>query len=118
MAKINTKIIYDKEEDILYLSKERKVKASIEIGDFILDVDMDDFISGIEILNASENLDISPEYLESIQKASMQVTYKPNYAHILLVFAFKDKEIRVPVPLTIDLGHGEVKTEKTEFVSA
>src|SRR3989344_2719798 len=105
MAKINTKIIYDKEEDILYLSKERKIKASIEIGDFILDVDMDDFISGIEILNASENLGISLNHLENIQKANMQITYKPNYVHILLVFMFKDKEVRVPVPLTIDLGH-------------
>ena len=30
MAKSNTKIVYDKEEDVLFLSKGRKVTASIE----------------------------------------------------------------------------------------
>ena len=59
MAKSNTKIVYDEEEDILFLSKSRKVKASIDVGDFVIDVDTSGFISGIEILNASENLKIS-----------------------------------------------------------
>ncbi len=56
MAEINTKMNYDPEEDILLLSKERKVKASIDLGDCIIDVDTKGFISRIEILNASQNL--------------------------------------------------------------
>ena len=118
MAKGNTKIIYDEEEDILFLSKGRKVKASIDIGDFVIDVDTSGFISGIEILNASENLKISDEQLKELQEASMAVTYKPNYACIYLVMKFKKKEKDITIPLTVDLGHGSVRTEKTIFAVA
>lgn len=118
MAKINTKIVYDSEEDILFLSKDKKVKASIDIGDFIIDVDMEGFVSSIEILNASENLNISGEQLSGLQNASMVVTYKPNYVYIYLIMKFKDKEKNITIPLTVDLGHGSIKTERTQFVTA
>ena len=92
MAKSNSKIAYDKEEDILNLSKGNPSKASIEIGDFILDIDFHGYVSSIEILNASENLNINKEILETIERAQMSVTYKPNYLFIALVFNFKDVE--------------------------
>jgi len=118
MAKVNTKMIYDEEEDILFLSKQRKVKASIDIGDFVIDVGMDGFITGIEILNASENLNIPSKMLKELQHASMSVTYKPNYVYISLIMQFKNKEKDVSIPLTVDLGHGSVKTENTQFAFA
>ncbi len=118
MAKLNTKIIYDEEEDILFFSKGRKVKASIDIGDFIIDVDTNGLVSGIEILNASKNLNVSEEQLKSLQNASMSITYKPNYVYIYLVMQFKDKEKDITIPLTVDLGHGSVRTERTNFAVA
>ena len=118
MAKANTKIIYDEEEDILFLSKGRKVKSSIDIGDFIIDVDSNGFISGIEILNASDNLKISEEQLKELEEASMSVTYKPNYVCIYLFMKFNKKEKDITIPLTVDLGHGSVRTEKTVFAVA
>lgn len=118
MAKTDTKIIYDEEEDILFLSKNRKVKASIDIGDFVIDVDMRGFVSGIEILNASENLKVPKEQLKGLQEASMSVTYKPDYAYIYLVMIFKGNEKNITIPLTVDLGHGSITTEKTEFAVA
>ena len=118
MAKGNTKIIYDEEEDILFLSKGRKVKASIDIGDFIIDVDTNGFVSGIEILNASENLKLSENQLKGLQEASMVVTYKPNYVYIYLVMKLKEKEKDITIPLTIDLGHVSVRTQRTNFAVA
>jgi len=118
MAKVNTKMIYDEEEDILFLSKSRKVKASIDIGDFVIDIDHNGFVTGIEILNASENLKLLKEQLKELQKASMAVTYKPNYVYISLVMMFKDKEKDITIPLTVDLGHGAVRTERTNFAVA
>jgi len=118
MAKVNTKISYDEEEDILSLSKSRKVKASIDIGDFVIDIDHKGFVTGIEILNASENLKLSEEQLKDIQKASMAITYKPNYVYISLVMIFKDKEKDLTIPLTVDLGHGSVSTRKIDFAVA
>jgi len=109
------KISYDEEEDILFLSKQRKVKASIEIGDFIIDIDKDNYVSGIEILDASKNLNIKNNLLKDIKEARMIVNYKPNYVYISLLVLFKNVEKNVAIPLTLDLGHGKVSKEQTIF---
>ncbi len=110
MAKGNSKISYDLEEDILSLSRERKIQASIEIGDFIIDVDMNGFVAGIEILNASKNLNLSEEQLTKLEQASMHVTYKPNYVYILLIMKWKDGERDISIPLSLDLKQGITDT--------
>ena len=76
------------------------------------------FIVGLEILNASQNLGIKEELLKSLEHASMQVTYKPNYVYIAIYMKMKEKEKEIAIPLTVDLGHGAVKTEKTHFAMA
>ena len=109
---------YDSEEDILFLSKGRKIKASIDIGDFIIDVDHRGFVAGIEILNASQNLGLTETQLKSLEKASMSVTYKPNYVLIALIMKIKKKEKDITIPLTVDLGHGAIKKENFQFAVA
>ncbi len=118
MAEVNTKMNYDEEEDILVLSKSRKIKASLDLGDFVIDVDSDGFIVGIEILNASQNLRLKEEQLKDLKQASMNVVYKPNYVHISIIMQFGSKEKDIHIPLTVDLGHGTVTTEKTNFAVA
>ena len=110
-------VIYDKEEDILFLSKGKKIQASIDVGDFIIDVDKRGFITGIEILNASENLKLDQLQLKELKKASMVVTYKPNHVYLYLVMLFKQKEKEITIPLTVDLGHGSVTSEKMSFAT-
>ncbi len=118
MAEVNTKINYDEEEDILVLSRGRKVKASIDIGDFIIDVDNDGFISGIEILNAARNLNIPESQLIKLKQASMNITYKPNYVYIFMIMQFEGKEKDISIPLTVDLGHNSITTEIAQFAVA
>ncbi len=119
MAKNNAKMNYDNEEDILSLSKGRPVKASIDIGDFVIDVDHKGFITGVEILNASQNLHLTEKQLCTLKQASMSVTYKPNYVVIFLVMEFDNKEKeKLSIPLTVDLGHSSVTTEKARFAVA
>ena len=48
----------------------------------------------------------------------MAVTYKPNHVYISLILRFKDKEKDITIPLTLDLGHGSVRTERTTFAVA
>mgnify|MGYP001607663186 CR=1 FL=1 len=117
MAKSNTKITYDKEEDILNLSRGNPSKASIEVGDFILDIDFDGFVSAIEILNASENLGIGSEVLQTVESARMTIVYKPNYLLIGIMIKFKGAEKEVRIPLTIDLGHRQVQKQEVSFAS-
>ncbi|MBI2630438.1 DUF2283 domain-containing protein [Candidatus Pacearchaeota archaeon] len=115
MAEINTKISYDKEEDILDLSRGIQSKASIEVGDFVIDIDFEGKVSSLEILNASENLNLNNELLEQVKEASMSVFYKPNSLSIILSMKFQEKEKEVVIPLSINLGHKTIKKEETLF---
>jgi len=72
----------------------------------------------MEILNASENLRMTVEQLKDLQKASMVVTYKPNYVYITLAMALKKKEKDIAIPLTVDLGHRSISTRNMNFAVA
>jgi len=115
MAKNNTEIMYDKDEDILSFWRGKPSQVSVEVGDFIIDIDSDSYVSGLEILNASENLSINPEMLSKIEKASMSVIYKPNYVYIVLAVRFEGKDKDISIPLTVDLGHKKVEREQVVF---
>ena len=107
MAKEIKTIDYDSENDIFFISDGEKVKASLDIGDFVLDVNHKNLISGIEIMDASENLGISKEILKNIKSMKMSVTYKTNNVYVLLMISFNknDKDVNVQIPLTLNLGH-------------
>mgnify|MGYP000046595025 CR=1 FL=1 len=107
MAKEIKTIDYDFKNDIFFVSDREKVKASLDVGDFILDVNHKNLISGIEIMNASENLGISKEILKNIKSMKISVTYKTNNVYVLLMMSFnkKDKDVNVQIPLTLNLGH-------------
>lgn len=106
-------IDYDSDNDIFFISDGEKVKASLDIGDFVLDVNHNNLICGMEIMDASENLGISKEVLKNIKSMKMSVTYKTNNVYVLLMIVFKeqDKEVNIPIPLTLDLGHKVPKKE-------
>lgn len=107
MAKQIKTIDYDADNDIFFISNGEKVKASLDIGDFVLDVSHNNLICGIEVMDASDNLGISKEVLKDIQSINMSVNYKTNHVYVLLMIVFKKdgKEVNVPIPLTLDLGH-------------
>lgn len=117
MAK-KTEINYDTEEDILSLSKGKKVKVSKDIGDFVIDFDYEGCVSGLEILNASESLKIEPKELEKIEEATMTVTYRQKEIYISIVLKGKEKQMDIMIPLSLDFGHQDLKTEKTTFALA
>ncbi len=107
MARQIKTIDYDSENDIFFISDGEKVKASLDIGDFVLDVSHNNFICGIEIMDASENLGIDKDVLKNIKNINMSVTYKTNHVYVLLMMTFKKngKEVNIPIPLTLGLGH-------------
>ena len=107
MAKEIKTMDYDFENDVFFINNGEKVKASIDIGDFILDVNHNNLICGIEVMDASENLGISKKFLENIKNIKMSVNYDTNHVYILLVMAFKNKgkEVNMSIPLTLNLGN-------------
>ena len=115
MARQIKTIDYDAENDIFFISNGEKVKASLDIGDFVLDVNHANLICGLEIMDASENLGIPKEVLKNIQNMKMSINYKTNHVYVLLMITFKKKgkKVNVPIPLTLNLGH---KTPKKEVL--
>jgi len=115
MARQIKTIDYDSDNDIFFISDGEKVKASLDIGDFVLDVSHNNLICGIEIMDASENLGINKEILKNVKTMKMSVTYKTNHVYVLLMITFKKegKEVNIPIPLTLDLGH---KTPRQEVL--
>jgi uncharacterized protein YuzE len=113
MARQIKTIDYDIDNDILFISDGEKVKASLDIGDFVLDVNPNNLICGVEVMDASENLGINKEVLKNIKSIKMSVTYKTNHVYVLFMIAFKkgDKEVNMSIPLTLDLGHKFPKKE-------
>lgn len=107
MARQIKTIDYDADNDIFFISNGEKVKSSLDIGEFVLDVSHDNLICGIEIMDASENLGIDKDVLKNVQNIKMSVNYKTNHVYVLLVITFKKKgkEVNIPIPLTLDLGH-------------
>lgn len=117
MAKSNTEITYDMNEDILSFWRGKPSKVSVEVGDFIVDIDSQGYISGLEILNVSENFDVQPGFLNNIQSAAMSVLYRPGYAYIMLKIKLQGKDKEVSIPLTIDLGHKKIEREQIAFTA-
>ncbi len=100
-----TLVDYDKKNDDLFVyRKNGKVRGSIEIGDFIVDLSHEGKITSIEILNASANLShlkITKNILSNIKKARLAVRYRPEAIYIYTLFLLKNKEqigTMIPIP--------------------
>jgi len=113
MAKTIKIIDYDINNDILFISNGDKVKVSLDVGDFILDVDHKNLVCGIEVMNASENLGINKEIFKNIKDMKMSINYKTNHIYVLLMISFKKKgrDVNIQIPLTLGLGHKRPKKE-------
>ena len=72
----NQKIEYDADIDALYVHRypeQKEVYGSLHLGNFVIDVDSEGIIIGLEIDNASEILGMKPEKLETINDAAITV---------------------------------------------
>lgn len=78
---------YDYVNDILFFKvKEREYSKSIEFSNFVFDVDSEDFITGIQIFNASEYLGIKKSHLMNIPKWHLNVEIQEGILEIKLLF--------------------------------
>jgi uncharacterized protein YuzE len=111
-------IDYDSKFDTLLVSM-RKSRTSVEIGDYIIDLDSKNYVGGMEILNASQNLHVPKTFLENINKAKFLVKYTSNMVMINLVLMTVSEplEKHISFPLMVSLGHKE-KEEKTTIPAA
>ena|SRR3989344_603846 len=101
-------IDYDDVNDSLYVYKKDRVKGSLDVGNYIIDVNMQKQVCGIEILNARELLKNSGvkdprTALKTIKSAAFNTVYKPDAVVIYAILLFDKEKVStsIAVPMTI-----------------
>lgn len=104
MAKMKL-VDYDNVNDILYLRKHGKIKGSIEIEgfeDIVIDFSFDNNPIGLEIMNASKNLNLSKKFLSSIESAGFGIEKKRDKVFILILLKVSAKvQERITIPVSM-----------------
>ena len=108
------KFDYDQENDSLFIFRpNEKVKGSVEIGEFVVDLDMSlNKVVGLEIINASKTLalalsnKINKTALTHMKKAFLRTEHKDNAIYVLygIVSVYRDKKIEenTLIPVAIE----------------
>lgn len=95
---------YDYLEDILFFKvKDREYSRSVEMGSLVVDIDEEDFITGIQIFDASQFFGLSKEQLRGVRKWQFKASIEGNRLEIRLVFQviFRNKIIE-PRPIIVE----------------
>ncbi|MBS3139343.1 DUF2283 domain-containing protein [Candidatus Woesearchaeota archaeon] len=78
---------YDVKNDILLFKiKGRKYVKSVEFNDLVLDLDNEDFVTGIQIFDASEILKIDKHSFKNIHHWEFHVKIENEIARVQLMF--------------------------------
>ena len=105
MAK-NAKVDYDNDNDALFVYTDKKANDSVELGNYVVDFDIDDKVSGVEIFDISKMLNLSkhPFNLEHIKDAKLSASLEKNCIYILILLKLQvnnkivEKELYLSVP--------------------
>lgn len=110
MAKIDKKIGYDEENDILSIHKgfssDERFKGNIDVGELVLDVSTKGRIRGIEIINATrffKEFSIEKKTLKSLIDAQFNATVGPNSIMVGIVFKAKNVKHEITAKVAVPL---------------
>jgi uncharacterized protein YuzE len=97
---------YDQENDSLFAYKKAKIKGSIDIGYFIIDISTQGKVVGIEILDISKvlkNLGIfnTKKFLDNIKKAGFRAVYQNDSIMIYFMISSKSKEVSSSIAIPV-----------------
>jgi hypothetical protein len=78
---------YDYKYDTLFFKlKDREYSRSIEMGNLVLDLDLENFLTGVQIFEASQFLGLDKMKLREISKWDFKSTIKDNIIEIRVNF--------------------------------
>jgi len=97
---------YDPENDSLFVYRKAKIKGSVDIGYFVIDISTEGKVIGVEILNVSEflkNLGINDpkEFMNSIKNAGFRAVYQPDSIVVYFMIYSKVKQVTSSVAVPI-----------------
>ena len=87
---------YDEKHDIFYIVKKNKeVSHSVDLEDFVVDLDKNNEIVGLEIFGISKLTKIPKKYFNKLQNAKLVKSYRRNgeiiALYLILQFKIKSK---------------------------
>src|SRR3989344_5139199 len=89
MRQLKTKgeCLYDYKYDILtYRCKERNYQYSIEFQNFVIDIDEENFVTGIRVFDASKVFNVEKELLRHIVNGEFKAIMEKNVITITIKF--------------------------------
>ncbi len=95
---------YDVHNDVLFFKvKDREYAKSMEFEHFVLDIDEEKFIVGMQIFDASEFFKIPKQMLRNVQQWNFQAKIEQNLLEVRLVFQMLHRnKIIEPRPIIIE----------------
>ena len=89
---------YDYVGDSLYIfNKESKVKYSIELDDdYVLDIDFDGNIVGVEVFNASKKFNVPKKFLRKIKRVVLNT--KVGMMLLIFIHLYFESEVGIKLP--------------------
>jgi len=84
-----TKISYNEKDDILFVYKKGRVKGNIMVGSFIIDISYRNEMIGMEVLNASESLEMFSITKEMMKYAKSAKLVNRKNADGIFFFGFE-----------------------------
>lgn len=103
MAKM-AKVDYDICSDALFVYTGKKANDSIELGNYVIDFDADEKVTGIEIFDISRMLMVSKSKFESIKDAFIRVSQAKSAIYVMVLLKLVegnqivDKELHFSIP--------------------
>lgn len=96
-----TKFEYNRKEDILVFEHRKydNYDRSIEVANFVVDLDKEGGFLGLEIINASKRLPMTKEELESIEKVETRI-FEDEEDKMATIWIYREDEktsLNVPV---------------------
>lgn len=80
-------VLYDDRYDILtFKVKDRKYKKSVEFQNFVIDIDREDFVSGLRIFDASKVLNKEKNALKNIFSFAFKAAIENNVITVAFTF--------------------------------
>jgi uncharacterized protein YuzE len=97
---------YDSENDSLFVYRKAKIRGSIDIGYFVIDISSEGRVIGVEILNVSKvlkNLGIgSPkEFMNNIKNAGFRAVYQPDSIIVYFMILSKVRQVTSSIAVPV-----------------
>jgi len=91
-------VVYDYKYDTLtFKIKDRNYKTSIEVQNFVIDIDEENYVTGIRIFDASKVSGINRIVFKNIIQGEFKASIKDNVINVLFKFVGKMRNRIIPL---------------------